>query len=229
MNELHLFAGAGGGIYASRIIGSTVVCAVENDEYCRDVLVARQNDFTFDPFPIWDDIRTFDGNRWRGAVDIVCGGFPCQAFSTAARGRNVSSKNLWPEMRRVVGEVKPEVVFAENVSSGAITEAAKDLGELGYKHKAIMLSASDLGADHVRRRFWLLAYTDNQSQLFRRLHAKMALLPKVPVAIWKTDPRDNGVVDGMAPRKHRYKASGNGQVPGVVIEALRRLTELASM
>ena len=58
MNELALFAGAGGGILGGQLLGWRTVCAVENDSYARDVLVARQNDGCLDPFPIWDDVRT---------------------------------------------------------------------------------------------------------------------------------------------------------------------------
>ena len=149
MNELALFAGVGGGLLASQLIGFRTVCAVELDEYRRCVLVQRQNDGHLrPPFPIWDDIRTFDGRPWRGLVDIITGGFPCQAYSTAASGKN-NADDLWPEMRRVVADVAPRYVFAENVSRVAIDQAADDLEQMGYKTKAIPLSAADLGADHI--------------------------------------------------------------------------------
>ena len=70
MNELHLFAGAGGGILAGQLLGHRCVCAVEREPYAQAVLVARQNDGTFPPFPIWDDVRTFDGRPWRGIADV---------------------------------------------------------------------------------------------------------------------------------------------------------------
>src|ERR1700677_4665170 len=109
MNELALFAGAGGGILAGHLLGWRTRCAVEYNAYARSVLLARQNDGTLPPFPIWDDVQTFDGKPWRGVIDVVSGGFPCQAFSTAARGAN-NAPDLWPEMRRIVGEVLPGVV-----------------------------------------------------------------------------------------------------------------------
>ena len=74
MNELALFAGAGGGILGGKLLGWNTVCAVELDAYAAGVLVARQNDGLLAPFPIWDDVRTFDGRPWRGAVDVVAGG-----------------------------------------------------------------------------------------------------------------------------------------------------------
>ena len=78
-----------------------------------------------EPFPVWDDVRTFDGLPWRGRIDVVSGGFPCQAYSAATRGR-ATADDLWPEMRRVVADVAPRYVFAENVSRVAIDGAADD-------------------------------------------------------------------------------------------------------
>jgi DNA (cytosine-5)-methyltransferase 1 len=65
--------------------------------------VARQNDGTFPPFPIWDDVRTFDGKPWRGVVDVVCGGFPCQDISAAGGGDGIDGERsgLWREMARI--------------------------------------------------------------------------------------------------------------------------------
>ena len=83
VNELHLFAGAGGGILAGQLLGHRCVCAVEWEPYAQASLVARQNDGTFPPFPIWDDVQTFDGRPWRGVADVVAGGFPCQDISVA--------------------------------------------------------------------------------------------------------------------------------------------------
>jgi DNA (cytosine-5)-methyltransferase 1 len=78
MNELHLFAGAGGGILGGILLGHTTVCAVEIEPYPRKVLLQRQRDGILPKFPIWDDVCTFDGKPWRGSVDVICGGFPCQ-------------------------------------------------------------------------------------------------------------------------------------------------------
>ncbi len=88
MNELHLFAGAGGGILGGILLGHTCVCAVEIEPYCRKVLLQRQRDGILPKFPIWDDVRTFDGKPWRGKVDVVCGGFPCQDISIAGGGHD---------------------------------------------------------------------------------------------------------------------------------------------
>ena len=223
MNELALFAGAGGGILASRILGWKTICAVEIDYYCRQVLGARQHDGFIDPFPIWDDIRTFDGTVWRGRIDVVSGGFPCQAYSTAARGANCAD-DLWTEMRRVVAETAPRYVFAENPSKAAIDCAADDLDAMGYETRCISLSANDLGADHVRRRYWLRAYANHKGELHGEVNAKMAGSEGLYPSIWQTAPGGSRVFDGLANRMDRFKATGNGQVPIVAATAWRCLT-----
>lgn len=222
MNELHLFAGAGGGILGGQLLGHRCVCAVEWEPYAQAVLVARQNDGTFPPFPIWDDVQTFDGRPWRGIVDIVAGGFPCQAYSSAVAGKSVAD-DLWPEMRRIVADVAPRYVFAENVSRRTIDAAADDCESMGYQVRCISLSAKDLGADHVRRRYWLLAYSDMHSELHGTKHAKMAERPCIYGGVWETYPIEPRMVDGLAYWNERLKATGNGQVPKVAATAWRML------
>jgi len=222
MNELALFAGAGGGILGGHLLGWRTVCAVEWEPYAASVLVARQNDGILPPFPIWDDVQTFDGRPWRGIVDVISGGFPCQAYSKAASGRNTAD-DLWPEMRRVVADVAPRYIFAENVSRVAIDQAANDCESMGYKTKAIPLSAKDLGADHIRERYWLLAYADDDCKLLKSINAKMAKLPIICNSIWQAEPCQCGMVDGLASRVDRLKAIGNGQVPEVARTAWEKL------
>jgi len=86
MNELALFAGAGGGILGGKLLGWRTVCAVERDAHAAAVLVQRQNDGCLEPFPVWSDVETFDGRSWRGCIDVVSGGFPCQDISLAKIG-----------------------------------------------------------------------------------------------------------------------------------------------
>ena len=227
MNELALFAGAGGGLLASHLLGWRTVCAVELDWHSRCVLAQRQNDGHLRPaFPVWDDIRTFDGRPWRGRVDVVSGGFPCQAYSTAAAGKNVAD-DLWPEMRRVVADVAPRYVFAENVDKQAIDAAADDLEEMGYETRAVSLGAADLGGDHIRERYWLLAYADDKSELLRGLDAEMASSAGLSHGVWATKPDEPRMDDGMADRVERYFATGNGWVPVVAVAALVILTHNA--
>jgi len=218
LNELALFAGAGGGILGGKLLGWTTVVAVEYSPFCARRLMQRQNEGHLPPFPIWDDVRTFDGRPLRGIIDVVSGGFPCQAYSSAASGKN-NADDLWPEMRRVVADVAPRDVFAENVNRRAIDGAADDLEAMGYKVKCIALSASDLGADHVRERYWLRAYTDVHSQLRSKVDAKVAVRESVCPSIWTTFPGEPRVVDGVANRVERLRATGNGQIPIVAATA----------
>lgn len=222
MNELALFAGAGGGILGGKLLGWRTVCAVEWEPYAACVLAARQNDGLLPPFPIWDDVQTFDGKPWRGIVDIVSGGFPCQAYSTAAAGRNTAD-DLWPEMRRIVADVAPRYIFAENVSRVAIDQAADDCESMGYKTRAISLSASDMGADHIRERYWLLAYADNDSELLRSVNAETRWMQELGEGVWKDYPESLRMDDGVAARMDRLKAIGNGQVPAVAATAFALL------
>ncbi len=219
MNELSLFTGLGGGLLASELLGWRTVAAVEKSWYARCALVSRQNQGIVQAFPIWDDICTFDGRDFRGTADIVTGGFPCQAYSSAASGKN-NADDFWPEMRRVVADVAPRYVFAENTSAKAIDAACDDLEAMGYETRASTLSAKDLGADHVRERSWLLAYADDKSELLRGLDAEMAVQSQFQNSIWKTYPDESRVADGMADRMERFKGTGNGQVPIVAVCAL---------
>jgi DNA (cytosine-5)-methyltransferase 1 len=173
MNELHLFAGAGGGILAGQLRGNRCVCAVELDPYAQAVLVARQNDGTFPPFPIWDDVRTFDGRRWRRIVDVVAGGFPCQDVSAAGTGDGLDGERsgLWTEMARIIREVQPRRVEVENspmLTSRGLGRVLGDLAAMGFDVEWGVLSAADAGAPHLRERIWILAHSN---RLWESQHA----------------------------------------------------------
>lgn len=159
LRELHLFAGVGGGILAGVLLGHECVCAVELDPYCQKVLRARQADGLLPAFPIESDVRAFDGKPWRGQVDVVCGGFPCQPWSMAGKRLGKEDpRHLWPEMARIVDEVRPAFVFAENVSLAAFEEPWRDLRRMGYRvPPALRLGGCQMGAMFHRHRWWLLA------------------------------------------------------------------------
>ena len=163
MNELHLFAGAGGGILGGQLLGHSTVCAVEVEEYPRQVLLQRQRDGVLPKFPIWDDVCTFDGKPWRGTVDVICGGFPCQDISSAGKGAGIAGNRsgLWKEYARIIDEVRPKFVFAENsplLRGRGLDVVLGDLSELGYDAKWCVLGAWHVGAPHKRNRMWVLAY-----------------------------------------------------------------------
>ena len=168
MNELHLFAGTGGGILGGMLLGHTTICAVEIEPYARKVLLQRQRDGILPKFPIWDDIRTFDAKPWRGKVDIVCGGFPCQDISCAntnAKGIDGERSGLWREMARVVSEVRPRFVFVENSPMLALRGLDRVLGDftkMGYDAQWCVMGADDVGAPHKRKRMWILAHSRHE-------------------------------------------------------------------
>ena len=172
MRELSLFSGAGGGLLATKwLLGFRVICYVENNPYRIEVLKARIRDGYLDDAPIWDDIKTFNGTPWRGCVDVVTAGFPCQPFSTAGKQQGEDDKrNLWPETIRVIREARPAIAFLENVpglvSSGYIFTVLNDLAESGYEaFPPVRLAASDVGANHKRKRIWIVAYSESQREV----------------------------------------------------------------
>jgi DNA (cytosine-5)-methyltransferase 1 len=168
MRELALFAGAGGGILGGHLLGWRTVCAVEHDAYAASVLIARQNDRSLAPFPIWDDVCTFDGRPWRGVVDVVSGGFPCQDISVAGKAAGITGKRsgLWREMARIVDEVRPGYVFVENsplLVRRGLAVVLGDLAALGYDARWGVLGARDVGAPHKRDRIWIAAADANSA------------------------------------------------------------------
>jgi len=170
LRELALFAGAGGGILGGHMLGWRTVCAVEWESYPASVLCARQNDRILAPFPIWDDVCTFDGRPWRGIIDVVSGGFPCQDISAVGgeEGITGSRSGLWKEMARIVGEVRPRYVFVENspmLTSRGLGTVLGDLAALGFDAEWGVLSAADVGAPHLRERIWVLGYSNNDGQV----------------------------------------------------------------
>ena len=170
MNELALFAGAGGTL-GGRLLGWRTVCAVEFDKYARSVLMARQNDGSLEPFPIWDDVRTFDGRPWRGRVDVVSGGFPCTDISAAGKGAGIEGEQsgLWKEMARIIGEVRPRFVFVENspmLTVRGLGTVLGDLAALGFDADWGVLGAHHAGgnhrAPHKRDRIWIVADSEGE-------------------------------------------------------------------
>ena len=162
LNELALFAGAGGGILGGHLLGWRTVCAVEWEQYPASVLCARQNDGLLPPFPIWDDVQTFKGEPWRGIVDVVSGGFPCTDISAAGKGAGIDGEasGMWREMARIIHEVRPGYVFVENspmLTSRGLGRVLGDLASMGFDARWGVLGAADVGANHQRDRIWICA------------------------------------------------------------------------
>jgi len=233
MNELALFAGAGGGILGGKLLGWRTVCAVEWEPYPASVLVARQNDGILEPFPIWNDVQTFDGNPWRGIVDVVSGGFPCQDISAAGKGAGIDGarSGMWKHMARIVGEVRPRFVFVENspmLTSRGLGTVLGDLAALGFDARWGVLPASYFGAHHLRERIWIVANFvrsglslsgekpngENRKQSWGGVAASFG---------WPSESGVVRVVHGIPQRVDRIKSLGNAQVPRVAAAAWRLL------
>jgi DNA (cytosine-5)-methyltransferase 1 len=230
MNELALFAGAGGGILGGHLLGWRTVCAVEWDAYAASVLVARQNDRTLPPFPIWDDAQTFDGRPWRGRVDVVSGGFPCQDISAAGKGAGIDGQrsSMWKHMARIIGEVRPRYAFVENspmLVGRGLARVLGDLAALGYDARWGVLGAHHVGAPHKRDRLWLVATdADGKGEHDGAVDAEVAGASQCSAASWwDAEPDVGRVANGVAAQVDRLRCIGNGQVPAVAATAWRML------
>lgn len=250
-NELALFAGHGGGILGTKLLGYRCVCAVEQDQYARSVLLQRQNDGLLSPFPIWDDVTTFDGTIWRGRIDLVSGGFPCQDISSAGQGAGIdgAKSSLWLDMARIIDEVRPALAFMENsplLTLRGLDRVLADLAALGYAAEWGTLGAIQVGAPHHRQRIWILAadehnsdfrissgprrwsaqnLADSESQRLEERSLAGRHSPRMPTgrSWWSTEPGMDRVAHGIPSRMDRIKGLGNAQIPLVAAHAFRQL------
>jgi DNA (cytosine-5)-methyltransferase 1 len=255
MNELALFSGAGGGILGGKLLGWRTVCAVEWEAYPASVLVARQNDGLLEPFPIWNDVQTFDGKPWRGIVDVVSGGFPCTDISVAGKGAGIDGEasGMWAEMARIIHEVRPKFVFVENspmLTSRGLGRVLGDLASMGFDAEWGVLGHDRFGGQHRRDRIWIIGYADKRT--FQSLGERQGK----NIDRWKKKERSEGWIDflvghdgtapptwrirgkeddsrpimrrsgdGMANGVDRIAAIGNGQVPRVAAAAWSLLSD----
>ena len=171
-----LCAGVGGlerGI-ESIIPNTRTVCYVEGETYCASVLASKMEAGSLPKAPIWSNVRTFDGKAWRGKVSIVSGGFPCQPYSKA--GKQLAEKDprdLWPDFSRIIGEVRPQFIFLENVANvvkWALPTVLEDLSKMGYDAAWCVVAASQVGAPHKRSRWFLFAHSNDSSEYVMRFH-----------------------------------------------------------
>ncbi len=167
MKELSLFSGSGGGLLGTHhLLGWNTIGYVEYDDYCQKVIAQRIKDGLLDQAPIFGDIKTFisDGyaEGYKGMVDIITAGFPCQPFSVAGKRRGAEDeRNMWPATRDTIRIVRPRYALLENVpgllATGYCTEVFGNLAEIGYDARWTVLGAKDVGAPHKRERLWIVA------------------------------------------------------------------------
>lgn len=237
LRELALFAGAGGGILGGRLLGWETICAVECEWYAANILAQRQNDGSLNPFPIWSDVRTFDGRPWRGIVDVVSGGFPCQDISCSGKGAGLAGarSGLWSEFARIIAEVEPSYCFIENsplLVSRGMEVVLQDLAEMGFDVQWGCIGAKEVGLPHNRQRIWLVAshpergekWEESCSRKTRRVGGVVKPLERDEY--WEDAlTRLRGMGNGLARAVDRTDRIRNGQVPAVAATAWNILSQ----
>jgi DNA (cytosine-5)-methyltransferase 1 len=213
-----LFSGIGGLELGLERAGlGPTLWQVEIDAGCRRVLERHWPKATRH-----EDVRTV-GRRNLEPVEIICGGFPCQDVSQAARGRNAglagARSGLWFEFARIVWELRPRSVVVENVASGRrrwLPEVRRTLHLLGYDSTAYALSAAEVGAPHARPRIFVVGHAHGGRKPTRALDGEVALLPRDAGGVrggWLPFAGPIRVDDGLPPRLDRLKMCGNAVVP----------------
>ena len=172
LTHLSLFSGIGGLDLAAEMAGIQTVGQCEWADYQTKVLERH-----WPGVPRWRDIRTLTKDSFYErtglrTVDIISGGFPCQPFSTASRYRRgkEDDRYLWPEMLRVIHELKPTWVLGENVPgiiNLALDTVLSDLENEGYESQCFLVPACGVDAPHKRYRVAILAYSDERSGALR--------------------------------------------------------------
>lgn len=156
LNHGSLFSGIGGFDLAAEWAGFENIFQVEIDDYCQKVL--KKN---FPNVKKYKDIKEFDGTKYRGAVDIITGGFPCQPYSIAGKQKGAGDhRNLWPEMFRIIKEIRPAWIVGENVANIVnfveFDNILSDLETENYEVQTFIIPAVAVDARHRRDRVWIL-------------------------------------------------------------------------
>ena len=179
VNHLSLCSGYEGiGLALSRVLPTCrTIAHVEIESFACANLVAKMEEGKLDPCPIWTNIKTFDGEPFRGLVDILSGGFPCQPFSTAGmREGDEDPRHLFPYIKNAIQAIQPRIVFLENVEgilsaklkgdkwadpagTPVLQHVLRELERVGYHATAGVFSAAEVGAPHQRKRVFILAHS----------------------------------------------------------------------
>lgn len=258
INGLDLFSGIGGLTLALKEwVRPVAYC--ESDPYCQAVLLSRMSKSDIGIAPIWEDVRSLQKTDLRYfEIDIIYGGFPCQDISVAGTGKGLEGERsgLFFEIIRLVGDLRPRFVFLENVPAITTRGGLRVISEftaIRYDCRWTMVSASELGAPHIRRRWFLLAYSDNGRKRrgisTRRNKSKKMVIDSAspglqgwtePSSAWTAlrefastgefsglygfpKPTIHRNDDGIRNRVDRTRALGNAVVPIQAKEAFKRL------
>jgi DNA (cytosine-5)-methyltransferase 1 len=218
---------------AARWMGWETVAWVEIDKFCQQVL--KKN---FPEAKGYGDIKEFDGTQYRGAVDIITGGFPCQPFSTAGNRKGKEDhRYLWPEMLRVIREVQPAYIVGENVyglvnwSRGLVFEqVCADLENEGYQVQPIILPACGVNAPHRRDRVWFVAYSESNDD--RRAERELCKENGRPVGELLSAPigAGEGLCGERATINSKRESNGRhnaGESSGIRMDMVRNIMDEA--
>ena len=210
MRVLDLFSGIGGFSLGLERAGMRTVMFCEIDEKCRRVLAHH-----WPRVPIHDDVRTL--NTSRISADVLCGGFPCQPFSSAARGRN-NKPDLWPHMLGVAERLRPDWVLGENVPGlgyHGVDRVCDDLERRDYTCWAFRLDTAPKGRHRGRDRFVIVAHANGKGQSRCTFDAQVAGLCALPECSAEDDAAPVGMDDGLPGRMDALRQIGNAITPWV--------------
>lgn len=203
-----LFSGIGGFDLAAAWMGWENVFRCEIDPFCQKILA-----YYFPNAKSYGDIRKTDFTVYRGKVDILTGGFPCQPFSLAGKGKGTDDeRHLWPHMLRAIREVAPRWVVAENVrgiiswNEGLVFEqVCADLEAEGYNVQPTILPAAGVGAPHRRDRVWFIAYSKISGD-----RGELSKLEAADGEEWQPEKFRKGYPQPWNDGKERYATDTNG-------------------
>ncbi|HEA70132.1 MAG TPA: DNA (cytosine-5-)-methyltransferase [Desulfobacterales bacterium] len=216
MNFGSLFSGIGGIDKGLEDSGMTCKWQVEIDDFYTKVLTKHWPDV-----PKFGDIRNV-GKRELETVDLIAGGFPCQPFSTAGKQRGTKdNRHLWPEMLRVISELKPTWVLGENVSGIIplfLDQAISDLEAEGYTIEAFVLPAVAFDAPHRRDRLFIIAYANSNCQSIKSINGnkrsgKLGTITDSTGSRCENTGKTRSILQGEYPKdKEQSGSRGNGIV-----------------
>jgi len=232
---LDLFSGIGGfSLGLESTGGFETVAFCEFDKHARLVLNKH-----WPEIKIHEDVRTLDAKKYKGSVDVVCGGFPCQDVAIAGKKKGITEgerSNLYVEMLRVISECFPRYAIFENVTGLLSGESGRwfakflyDLAKVGYDAEWHCIPASQFGANHHRDRVWVIAYptSERRAEMVlqnitgngREENERWSSINAGPLGgacSWKEWEIESGVqlvIDGVSRGIHRCKQHGNSVVP----------------
>ena len=211
MKVLDLFSGIGGFSLGLERAGMETIAFCESEPHAQKILKKH-----WPKVKQYNDIKTLIDDYDQEKPDVICGGFPCQPFSSASHGK-ITAEDLWPYMAGVIWRLMPRFVIAENVSEKAINQVKADLEILNYECITRKISAHNCGGWHRRNRYWVIAYSNKDSKLHSAIDAEAQKLPQLCKNLWSGENYAISlrVSDGVSNRVDRLARLGNSIIPQI--------------